>query len=112
MVDEMKPAGDLIPTDADIERWKAQHGEVYAFESDELTVYCRKPGRAELARFTREMQRDLYRASHNLVISVLLHPSAEIVQQVAQRKPGIILSLAGELNDVAGSTVPFSSRKL
>lgn len=100
------------PSQAEIDQWKARHGEVYAFESDELVAYCRKPGRADIARFSKEVQRDLYRASWNLLVACLLHPSVEVLQQHADRRPGIVVSLAGELTDVAGVTLPFSSRKL
>lgn len=107
---ETTPAA--APSPAEIEQWKARHGEAYVFESDELVVYCRKPGRAEIARFTKEVQRDLYRASWNLLVACLLHPSAEVLQQHADHRPGIVVSLAGELTDVAGVTLPFLSRKL
>lgn len=112
MGDELKKGAGSQPGQAQIEQWKAQHGEVYALESDELTVYCRKPGRAEMARFAKELQRDLYRASHNLVMACRLYPDVEVINQVAESKPGVILTLAGELAELSGANTAFLSRRL
>ena len=108
MADELKR--DV--TEEQIKQWKAKHGEVFALESDDLTVYCRKPGRVEMARFAKELQRDLYRASHNLLVSCRLHPDMDVINAVAESRPGVILSLSRELSELAGANVAFLSRKL
>lgn len=97
---------------AQIEQWKARYGKVYALEGEELTVYCRKPGRAEMARFAKELQRDLYRASWNLLVACRLHPDVAVLQQISEEKPGVILSLAGELAELSGANTAFLSRVL
>lgn len=108
MADELKK--DV--TEEQIKQWKAQHGDVFVLESDDLTVYCRRPRRDEMARFAKELQRDLYRASHNLLVSCRLHPDMQVISQMAEAKPGVILSLAGELSELAGANISFLSRKL
>ena len=108
MADELKR--DV--TEEQIKQWKAKHGEVFALESDDLTVYCRKPGRVEMARCAKALQRDLFRASHILLVSCGLHPYMDGINAVAESRPGVILSLAGELSELAGANVAFLSRKL
>ena len=65
-----------------------------------------------MARFVKEMQRDLYSASQNMLSACLVHPSMDALLAVAKEKPGVILSLAGELNELAGTTTSFLSKKL
>ena len=97
-------------TPQQIEQWKQQHGEIYLLEGDDLAVYCKKPGRPVMARFVKEMQRDLYSASQNMLSACLVHPSMDALLAVAKEKPGVILSLAGELNELAGTTTSFCPR--
>src|SRR5690554_4976426 len=100
MAENKAPESKGGVTAEQIEQWKQKHGGVYALEGDELTVYCRQPNRSEMARFVKEMQRDLYRASQNLLVACLLSPSMEELNNLAKDKPGLILSLAGELTDM------------
>jgi hypothetical protein len=41
-----------------------------------------------------------------------LHPDMEVISAIAEDRPGVILSLAGELSELAGANVAFLSRKL
>jgi hypothetical protein len=100
-----------------IDQWKSQHGDVYQVkgeneQGEEIICYFRKPGRADLARFTQELTRDMFKATNNFVFNCLLHPDPEVLRKMADDKPGIILALGGELQKIIGSSQDFLSTKL
>jgi len=104
-----------------IEQWKKEYGDVYQLTGDVDTeedlgasqvFYFRKPGRKDLSRFVKEMAKDMYKATNNLVYGCLLYPSADVVRKMAEEKPGLILALGGELQKIIGSSQDFLSKKL
>ncbi len=85
------------PTPEQIEAWKRKYGTMYLLRSDEINIYARKPKEQEVARFTKEAGRDLYRAAYNIMAACRVYPDIEILRELAKDKPAAIASIAGEL---------------
>lgn len=99
------------------EEWKKKYGDIYRVTGElddetSLEFVFRKPARKDLARFAQEMQKDLIKATNNLVYNCLLYPDASVVQKMVEEKPGMILALGGELQKLIGSNIDFLSTRL
>lgn len=100
-----------------LEEWKKKYGDIYRVTGElddetSLEFIFRKPARKDLARFAQEMQKDLIKATNNLVYNCLLYPDASVVQKMVEEKPGMILALGGELQKLIGSNIDFLSTRL
>jgi len=100
-----------------VQQWKQQHGDVYKLSGEDddgkaMAFYFRKPGRSDLSRFTKEVTKDMMKATNNLVFGCLLFPSPDVLRKMAENKPGIVLALGGELQKIVGSNQDFLSEKL
>lgn len=105
------------------QEWKAQHGDVYeliAEETDEniselgnTTIYCKAPGRVELARFVKDAATgDALKAQNNFFFGCLLYPDAEVIKRISDKKPGIVIALGNKLQELTGINQNFTMRKL
>lgn len=100
-----------------VKQWKQQYGGVFRLvgEDDDdqpMTFYFRKPERADLSRFTKEVMKDMLKALNNLVFGCLLFPSAEVLKRMVGNKPGLVVPLGNELQKIVGSNQDFLSEKL
>jgi hypothetical protein len=107
-----------MPNEEQIKEWKQQYGEVYEISGEPedagepMTFYFRKPGRADLSRFAKEVAKDMLKATNNLVFGCLLHPGPEVLRKMVDEKPGLVLALGAELQKIIGSSQDFLSRRL
>ncbi|MEW5897743.1 MAG: hypothetical protein AB1652_01030 [Bacillota bacterium] len=101
-----------------IQEWKKEYGEVYEVRSDSEeetslpVLYFRKPNRQDLSRLFKEIMQDIYKALNNLIFACLLYPSAEVVRKAFDDKPGLVLSVGGELQKAVGANRNFFTREL
>lgn len=104
------------PTREQIEKWKAQFGDVYRIASDNddllLTLYFRKPTRQHLSRFTKSITTDTLRALHNLVQDTLIYPDMEVLTPLLTEKPGLIVPIGTQLQEIVGTNNNFLAKKL
>ncbi|MDR3561907.1 MAG: hypothetical protein P4N59_10800 [Negativicutes bacterium] len=111
-MDEKK---NIKPDQAQIDKWKAQFGEVYEITSDadeEQVFYFRKPDRGQLSRFAKKVMQDALKAMHTLIFDTLLFPSQEVVNKLFTEKPGMAIPLGSELQTIVGTNQDFTHRKL
>lgn len=104
------------PTTEQINQWKAQYGEVYKISSDnddlELTLYFRKPLRQHLSRFTKSVMGDSLKAMHNLVQDTLIYPDMAAIAPLLTEKPGLIVPIGTQLQEIVGTNNSFLAKKL
>lgn len=117
------------PNEEQILQWKAQYGEnsiyrlaapIRADDADEeappeevVVVYCRKPNPVHLSRFTEAaMSKKAFQGLRQLVDDTRLWPAAEAVKKLAEDKPGLILTLGGQLQKLVGIDVNFTVTRL
>jgi len=96
---------------------KAQHGELYLLSSDDetlpLEVVVKKPGRAQLDRYTHDlMGGKASRAARQLLSDCLVHPSADELDRICAEAPGVPTVLAAELVKVARLDLEITVKKL
>lgn len=106
----------MRPSEEQIQRWKAEYGEdaIYELGRDdgEFVVYCRKPGRQQLARFAQLSMKDPAKALESLLDDCCLWPEKEVVRAACDREPGIIFGLGNQLVAIAGLGEGFFNRRL
>jgi hypothetical protein len=105
-----------------IKGWKERYGEIYELTADEneelpelvkLRIICKTPGRTELARFIKDATvKDALKAQNNFVYGCLLYPDAEVLKQIIDKKPGLIVALGNELQSLTGTSQNFFMKKL
>lgn len=106
------------PTEEQLEAWKGQHGDVYELtgetEDGSQSYYFafRKPGRAALSRFAKQVMGDALKAMHNLVFDCLLYPDEVEVQRLFNERPGLAISVASELQKIVGTNQDFFVKRL
>lgn len=110
-------AAKVEPMLEKVEQWKKQHGDVYQVtgetdNGEEMVYYFRKPDRPDLSRFSKELAKDMYKATNNLVFGTLLYPATELLRKQVDEKPGLVLALGAELQKIIGSNQDFLSKKL
>ncbi len=109
--------------EAEIKEWKAKHKDIYEIgiededdkESvlDGVRIICRAPGRAELSRFIKDVTAgDALKAQNNFFFGCLLHPKAEVLKEIVDEKPGIIVALGNKLQEITGISQNFTMTKL
>lgn len=114
------------PTEEQLKTWKSQYGEIYELTGDiddddrshngkEPAVYYfifRKPGRAALSRFAKQVMSDALKAMHNLVFDCLLYPDQDAVRKLFDEKPGMAISVGSELQKIVGTNQDFFVKRL
>lgn len=105
-----------------VEQWKSQYGEVYEVKAESAedaaregipeAFYFRLPGRPELSRFAKTAMTDALKALHNLVMDCLLYPDRNAVTALLEKKPGLIISLGSKIQQLVGTSLDFTHRKL
>ncbi len=107
------PAG---VTQEQVDKWKTEHGEVYVLtsedEADALAIVVRKPDRNHLSRFAQGAMKDTLKALHNLAVDTVLYPAPAVLNKLFTEKPGLVIPLGGELQNIAGTNANFTARKL
>lgn len=126
-LEEKRPVGE--PSTEQIESWKQQYGakNIYRLESKPkdddddgigptepaLVVYCRKPNPGHLSRFTEAVtNKKAFKGLSDLVFDTRLWPDAEVVKNLAEDQPGLILTLGGQLQKLVGIDVNFTVTRL
>ena len=111
-------------TDSFVEQiasWKQQHGDVIEIQAeesgdpelDDLTIFCKKPGRTELSRFIKDAASgDALKAQNNFFFGCLLYPAPDVVKAIVDKKPGLIVALGNELQSLTGINQSFFMKKL
>lgn len=106
-----------LPTQ--IEVWKQQYEDIYELNADAdegdspiPTFYFRKPGRMQLSRFAKEVMKDALKGMNALVFDCLLFPDRDTVEALFKKKPGLIISLGGELQKLVGTSQDFFVKRL
>ncbi len=108
----------IRPSDEQLEAWKAQYGEIYELlgetEDGSQCYYFifRKPGRAALSRFAKQVMSDALKAMHNLVFDCLLFPDQDEVRKLFEEKPGMAISVGSELQKIVGTNQDFFVKRL
>lgn len=108
----------MRPNGEQLEAWKAQYGDVYELtgetEDGSQTYYFifRKPGRAALSRFAKQVMSDALKAMHNLVFDCLLFPDQDEVRKLFEEKPGMAISVGSELQKIVGTNQDFFVKRL
>lgn len=104
------------PGEEQVAQWKAQHGEdaVYELGRDdgEFVVYCKKPGRQQLARFAQLSIKDPAKALEMLIDECSLWPEKAVIRAACDREPGLIFGLGNQLTAIAGLGEGFFNRRL
>lgn len=104
------------PSVQQIAKWKAQYGDVYKIVSDSddlaLTLYFRKPMRQHLSRFTKSLTTDTLKALHNLVQDTLIYPDMDAITPLLTEKPGLIVPIGTQLQEIVGTNNSFLAQKL
>lgn len=103
-----------------INDWKEQYGEIYEIAADvefeqnseQMIFIFRKPNRQHLSRYIKTAMKNAYKAMHTLVFDTLLYPDKDKVSKMVEEKPGLIISLGNELQDIIGVNQDFFSKKL
>ncbi|MDI3547886.1 MAG: hypothetical protein PWR10_1538 [Halanaerobiales bacterium] len=103
------------------EKWIEEFGEVYeiAAEADidegnakPMVFYFKKPGRTNLSRYIKDAMKNAYKAMYNLTFDCLLYPDRDAVTKLIEEKPGLIIALGNELQEIIGVNQDFFSKKL
>lgn len=112
----------LTPLEQRIDQWKEQYKEVYELQTDDpeecpelasLRIICKRPDRTSLSRFVKEASSgDALKAQNNFFYGCLLYPDAEVIRNVAEQKPGIIIALGNKLQELTGTNMGFTMKKL
>ena len=101
--------------------WKRQYGEVYEISAENdleqeknepLIFFFKKPSRPNLSRYIKEAMKNAYKAMYNLTFDCLLYPDRDAVSKLVQEKPGLIIAIGNELQEIIGVNQDFFSRKL
>lgn len=106
------------PTEEQLENWKSQYGDVYELtgetEDGSQSYYFifRKPGRAALSRFAKQVMSDALKAMQNLVFDCLLYPDQDAVRKLFDEKPGMAISVGSELQKIVGTNQDFFVKRL
>jgi len=103
-----------------IEGFKEEYGTVYEIaadigfeeEAEEMLFVFKKPGRAALSRYIKGAMSDAYRAMYNLVFDCLLYPDKDLLMKMLEDKPGLIIALGNELQELVGVNQNFTSKRL
>lgn len=113
------------PTEEQLKTWKSQYGEIYELtgeaddddrgNTDKEPAYYfifRKPGRAALSRFAKQVMSDALKAMYNLVFDCLLFPDQDEVRKLFDEKPGMAISVGSELQKIVGTNQDFFVKRL
>jgi hypothetical protein len=99
-----------------VQELKARYGELYELTADldegPLVVIVRKPGRAQFARFAKDMTGDAYKASTNLFFDCLVQPEPEVLRARFEASPGLVLPFSAQLMKLAKLDVEVLEKKL
>jgi hypothetical protein len=119
---EARPVGAALaceeprPSDEMIAGWKSKYGDVHELKSESedlpLTLYFRKPSRQHLSRFTKSLMQDSLKALQNLVADTLLYPEMDKLTPLFAEKPGLIVPIGTQLQEIAGTNTNFFQKKL
>ena len=124
MEDTIHAAHAAAPADLteQVRQWREKFGEVYELKPDVdpeedqelggISFIFRKPGRVQLSRFAKAVTSDTLKALHTLVFDCLLAPDKERVEDLFGRRPGLIISLGGELQKLIGTNQDFFVKPL
>lgn len=87
--------------------------EVYVDEDTvtEVVFYVRAPHKAHMMRFAKVAFKDGWKASEGLLVDTVLWPSREHRRVLFERWPGLVLTIAGEVNKLGGAA-DFTVRRL
>lgn len=101
-----------------ITKWKAKYGDVYAVTCDDddlpLTLYFRKPTRQHLSRFTKSIatQGDAVKAMNNFIQDTLIYPEMDTLMPLLTEKPGLVIPIGQQLQEIVGSNKHFLAKRL
>jgi hypothetical protein len=105
-----------------VSEWKSKYGDVYQITVDDpeecpeladVEIICRQPGRSQLSRLVQDIAKgDALKAQNNFFFDCLLYPDGEVIKQVADKKPGLIIALGNELQKLTGTNQNFTMKKL
>ena len=105
---------NVRPTPEQMAEWKSKYGKTFLLESEDdvsgepLVVVMRKPSRASFERFQDEVLKKANKAMRQLVMDNTLFPERKELEALLDEKPGIIIPLAGELQDEMGTLTAFT----
>lgn len=108
-------------TDAQIETWKTQHGEIYELTRDDcadmpsidgIRFIVRKPTRHMINTMGKHAQTDLTAANQNLLLEITLTPSREELAGLFAGLPMLSISLMQGLDKITGSAANFTAKPL
>ena len=107
---EEKPSAEVIS------KWKGQYGDVYEISSESeelpLVLYFRKPSRQHLSRFIKSLTNDALRAQQTLVADTLIFPDMDKLQPLFTEKPGLIIPIGTQLQEIVGTNNSFLAKRL
>lgn len=102
--------------EAQINEWKQRYGEVYQVtiedENKEHVFYYRKPTRPMFNRFIDESTKKTSKAMERLVNDCVIFPNRVVINNLADKMPGLIPQLSTEILNASGMNTNFTSTKL
>ena len=104
----------MAPDAKTIEKLKSEHGEIYAVEVGGATLIVRPPTRAAFRRFVDKSANETarYTAMENLLRDCVVWPSPTELNELLERKPGIVAPVAERLVQLAGAAQEAEFRAL
>lgn len=95
-----------------IKALKDRFGEITEVTTDKGIFLFRKPGRIEIKKFYDTVTRSVYDASYGICVDTVVSPSPEDLQRAEEATPGLVMILAGEIQNFFSAPSRVSSRKL
>lgn len=89
----------------DLNRLRAEHGELYEIRAGDVAVVCKRPHRHAFQRFlarAADPQRR-YAAFEDLLRDCCVHPVGDELDALCERYPAAVVTIAGRLVEIAGA---------
>lgn len=99
-------------TEQQIKECKEKYGSVIEVESDKGKFYFRKPDRIVVKKFFDTVSRSIYDASYGLCVDTVLEPTSDKLVRIEEANPGLVMTLATEIQGFFSSPSRVSSRVL
>lgn len=102
-----------FPEDFDLGPYKAQHGEVVAVMTAKGPCVFRGPKESEYARYMAALldQKERANAGKLLVLMCVVFPERNVFSQYISEKPGITVTCANPVLELAGVDTEASVKK-
>ena len=103
-----------LPNQQQIDEWKkaSPDSEIFHVIADEKTYYFRRPTRPEFKIYADDVIRSRYDAMMRLITMCMLFPKLQEFQACVEKKPALVTVLASELDEVFGTNIGVTVKKM